>query len=208
MTFKAKLRKRIETSVQYLQVYTDRIWYPPLLGFLALIDSFVIIIPTDGLLISSAMLKPKSWANLSFCISIGSTMGAMLLFHLLQTHGLPWVLEIYPGVNQGSFWLWSETFFLRYGLMLVFFVAATPVIQQPAIILASAAHTPFLPTMFAIFAGRLLKNLIMSYISSHSPRLISKMWGVQNELDEIGIHVGTPIKKVRRTVPNPPKQVS
>ena len=195
MSFKAKLRKRIETSVQFLQIYTDRIWYPPLIGFLALIDSFIVIIPTDGLLISSAMLKPKKWVYLSFSISIGSTIGAMLFFHLIQTHGLPWILEIYPGVNQGSFWLWSETFFLKYGLLLVFVVAATPVMQQPAIILASVAQTPFFPMMLAIFAGRLLKNLIMSYISSHSPRLISKMWGVQDELDEIGIHVGTPIHK-------------
>lgn len=195
MTLKMKIRKNIEASVQFLQRFTDRIWYPPLIGFLALIDSFIIIVPTDGLLISSAMLKPKSWIYLSFCISVGSTIGAMILFHLIQTHGLPWILEIYPGINQGRMWLWSESFFLKYGLLLVFFVAATPLMQQPTIILASLAHTPFMPMLLVLFFGRLLKNLIMSYISSHSPRLISKMWGVQGELDEVGIHVGSTIHK-------------
>lgn len=195
MSFKKKFRKKIERSVQFLQKFTDRLWYPPLIGFLALIDSFIIIVPTDGLLISSAMLKPRKWFYLAFCISLGSTIGAMIFFHLLEQHGLPWVLEYYPGINQGTMWLWSEAFFAKYGLLLVFLVAASPVMQQPALILASAAHSPFIPMLVAVFTGRILKNLIMSYISSHSPKLISKMWGVQGELDEIGIHVGTPIHK-------------
>lgn len=185
----------METTIQFLQRFTDRIWYPPLVGFLALIDTFIIIVPTDGILISSAMLKPKSWLYLSFCISIGSTIGAMIFFYLIQQHGLPWILEFYPGINQGRFWMWSEAFFLKYGLVLVFFVAATPVIQQPAVILASLAHTPFFDMLLVMFAGRLLKNLILTYISSHSPKLISKLWGVQSELDDIGIHVGSPIHK-------------
>ncbi len=195
LSFKASLRKNVENCVQFLQKYTERIWYPTLIGFLAFVDTFIIIIPTDGLLISSAMLKPKSWFNLALCISVGSTVGGMIFFHLIQKHGLPWILEIYPGINSGPIWAWSETFFLKYGLLLVFIVAATPIIQQPAIIFASLAHTPFLPMMFVVFLGRFLKNIIMAYISSHSPRLISKMWGVQDELDEVGIHIGSPIHR-------------
>ncbi len=185
----------MEATVQFLQRFTDRLWYPPLIGFLALIDAFIIIVPTDGILISSAMLKPKKWIYLSFCISIGSTIGAMMFFYLIKTHGLPWALEIYPGLNQGAMWRWSEAFFMSYGLILVFVVAAMPVMQHPAVILASLAHTPFMDVLLVIFAGRLLKNLIMAYISSHSPKLISKLWGVQDELDEVGIHLGTAIHK-------------
>lgn len=197
MTIKKKIHKNIEAAVQNLQRFTDRFWYPPLIGFLALIDNFIIIIPTDGILISSAMLKPKSWLYLSICISIGSTLGALMFFYIVETHGLPFILDIYPSLNQGAMWQWSESFFQQYGLLLVFFVAATPLMQQPAIILASLAHTPFLHVLAVVFAGRTIKYLVMSYISSHSPRLLSKLWGVKGELDEIGIHLDSKIHKTK-----------
>jgi membrane protein YqaA with SNARE-associated domain len=78
-------------------------------------------------------------------------------------------------------------FFEKYGLLLVFVVAATPFVQQPAIILASLADTPLFELVAVIFLGRLIKFLIMAYIGSHAPRLLTKMWGVKGELKDVGI---------------------
>ncbi len=76
-------------------------------------------------------------------------------------------------------------FFDKHGLFLVFVVAITPLMQQPAVIFASLANTPLFKLSLIIFVGRFIKFLIMSYIGSHSPRLIKKMWGVQRELKKM-----------------------
>lgn len=195
MIAKKNIRKKIEAAIQHLQRFTDRFWYPPLIGFLSLIDTFIIIIPTDGILISSTMLKPKSWLYFSLCVTIGSTLGALILFYLVNKHGLPYILDIFPGINQGKIWLWTEIFFQKYGLLLIFIVSAAPLMQQPVIVLASLAQTPLLQLLAVLVAGRLLKYFILSYIGSHAPRLLSKLWGVKGELSEVGIYLNAKVHK-------------
>ncbi len=193
MTLRQKIHNKIILTIEHLQRFTERVWYPPLLGLLALIDLFIIVIPTDGMLISSAMLRPKNWLSLSLYVAIGSSLGISIFYYIVDTHGLPWILDIYPGINQGSLWIWSESFFQKYGLFLVFVVAAAPLMQHPTIILASLAHTPFLKVIAVVLSGRILKYLVLAYISSHSPRLLSKLWGTKGELDELGIHIDSKI---------------
>lgn len=184
-----KLHARIRANVEILQRYAHRLWYPPLIGLLAALDNFVIVVPTDGILVSSTMLTPKRWVLLAFSVAIGSTLGALLLSMLVEWHGLPWILEYYPTVNQTKTWALSQEFFENYGLILVFAVAATPVMQQPAVILASLANTPLFKLAAVIFTGRLIKYLIMAYVGSHAPRLLEKMWGMKNDLKDAGVRL-------------------
>ncbi len=170
-----------------LQAFVDRVWYPPLVGLLAALDNFVIVIPNDGILISSSMLTPKRWFTLALCIAVGSTIGALGLAALIEFQGLPWILEFFPGADQTSTWTMTEEFFEKYGLIVVFIVAATPLMQQPAVILAGLADTPLLVLGSVIFSGRFIKFLIMAYIGSHAPRLLNRMWGLKGELDDVGI---------------------
>lgn len=184
-----KLHQKISATIKFLQRYTDRFWYPPLIGFLAALDNIIIVIPNDGILISSSMLIPKRWFVLALSVAIGSTLGAIGLAALVEYQGLPWILEIYPGINETKSWIWNVQFFEKYGLLLVFAVAVTPFIQQPAIILASLADTPFLELAVVVFSGRFIKFMIMAYIGSHAPRLLSKMWGLRGELQEVGVQI-------------------
>lgn len=184
---KEKLKLKIKSSVKQLQQFANRWWYSPLIALLAALDNLVVVIPTDGILISSAMLQNKKWFSFAFFISFGSTLGATLLAALVEIHGLPWILEYYPGINATTTWTMTEGFFARYGLLLVFIVAATPLMQHPTVILAGLANTPLEKLAITIFAGRFLKYIVMSYIGSHTPKLLSKMWGVQEELEEVGI---------------------
>ncbi len=184
-----KLHDKIRSLVKRLQQYTDRIWYAPLIGLLAALDNLVIIVPTDGILVSSTMLRTRNWILFAVSISVGSTLGAMVLASVVEIKGLPWILEIYPGLEASTSWLWTMEFFEKYGLLLVFFVAATPLMQQPAVILASLANTPLMKLTLVIFTGRLLKYLIMAYVASHAPRLLKKMWGLGGELEEVGVKI-------------------
>lgn len=185
----AKLNQRIKSYVAILQTFADRIWYPPFIGLLAALDNIVVIIPNDGILISSSMLTPKRWVLLASTVTVGSTLGAVGLAILIQLQGLPWILDLFPGADQTTTWRLTHDFFQQYGLIVVFAVALTPLMQQPAVILASLAGTPILVLGSIIFFGRLIKYLIMAYIGAHAPRLLGRMWGLKGELSDAGIEI-------------------
>lgn len=133
------------------------------------------------------MLIPKRWFILALSVAVGSTLGALVLAALVELQGLPWILDLYPGVSETKTWALSMEFFKQYGLFLVFAVAITPFMQQPAVILASLANTPLIELAAVIFVGRFIKFLIMAYLGSHAPRLLSKVWGLKSELSDVGI---------------------
>jgi membrane protein YqaA with SNARE-associated domain len=184
-----KIHEKIQSYVKLLQRFTDRIWYPPLIGFLAALDNLIIVIPNDGILISSSMLVPKRWFIFALSLAIGSTVGALVLAALVELQGLPWILEVYPGVSATQTWTISMKFFEEYGLLLVFAVAITPFMQQPAVILASLANTPLAELAGVIFVGRFIKFLVMAYLGSHAPRLLKKMLGLKGELQDAGVKI-------------------
>jgi len=183
------INKILNSFFKKIRLFADRVWYAPFIALLAALDNFIVIIPNDGILISSSMLIPKRWFLYALFVAIGSTVGAIGLASIVEFKGLPWILELYPNVESTKTWHYSNTFFEKYGLYLVFFVAVTPLMQQPAVILASLANTPLLDLALVIFTGRFIKFLIMAYVGSHAPRLLSKLWGVQDELKETGINL-------------------
>ena len=173
-----RLHRRASIYVQQIQHYAGRFWFPPFLGFLAALDNFIIVIPNDGILIGSSMLIPKRWFLLALSMAIGSTVGALALAALVELRGLPWVLEIYPGIHESQTWIIAVNLFEKYGLLMVFGVAMIPLAHQPFIILASLAETPYFKLAAVIFSGRLIKFSFMAYVGSHSPRLLPKMWHI------------------------------
>jgi membrane protein YqaA with SNARE-associated domain len=189
MGISQKIHSEIQIYVQKLEQYADRIWYPPLISLLAALDNFIVIIPTDGILIASSMLIPKHWAIYAINVAIGSSIGALAIGLLVEYQGLPWILEFYPGIDTSDMWVWTEKFFGKYGLLFVFAIGLTPLMQQPVIILAALSNPTLLSFAAVIFAGRLIKYMTMAFIGSHSPRLLKKMWGVKDELKDAGIKI-------------------
>lgn len=188
-THSREWQSKLRSWVRFLQNFTDRFWYAPLLGLLAALDNFVLVIPNDGLLISSALLLPKRWFSLALYVGIGSALGASVLAGLVKYQGLPWILDLYPGVDQTAAWAFTMKFFDQYGLWLLFAVAVTPFVQQPAVILAALAGTHLWILAAVVFIGRFIKFLIMSYVAAHTPALLKKMWGLKGELQNVGVDV-------------------
>lgn len=189
-----KLHAFGKRSLRTLQGFVDRIWYPILLGMLAFIDVFVVVVPTDGIVISSTMLRPKRWLTLAIAIAVGSTLASLVLMVLVESQGLPWVLKLYPGIDQTQVWLLADRFFDQYGLLLIFAIGASPFFQQPTVILAALAKTPLHHVAIALFTGRIVKYVVLGYVASHAPRLLSKLWGLKSELKEVGIDPASPPK--------------
>ena len=157
------------------------------MGLLAGLDNLVIIIPNDGLLISSTLLVPKKWFSFALNVAIGSTIGAIALASIVEFQGLPWILDHYPSLAKNQPWIMSQEFFDKYGLVFVFFIGISPLMQQPAVIFAGLANTPLHQLALVVFTGRFIKFLIMAYIASHSPKYLKKLWGIKDELEEVDI---------------------
>jgi membrane protein YqaA with SNARE-associated domain len=189
MTVSQKLHAKTRALVKVLQTFADRYWYPPFIGFLAAIDNLIVVIPTDGILISSSMIVPKRWLLLAINVAIGSTLGALALAVVVEYQGWPLIVKWYPGIEASKNWIMTREFFESYGLFLVFLIAIAPLAQQPAVVLAALAQTPLWKLLAVVFIGRLIKYLIMAYIGSHAPKLLNKMWGVKEELKDTGINL-------------------
>lgn len=182
-----KLKKLITQAIKVFQYYVDRLWYLPVLSTLAFLDNFLVVIPTDGILISSSILKPSRWFYFGVFIAVGSVLGAVTLAHIVDIYGIQIVEKLFPNIQSSSSWLRTQKFFDEYGLWLLFAVSITPFTQQPAIILAVLAGISLYQIALVAFTGRLLKFLLMAYVGSHAPHLLKKMWGLQDELKGVGL---------------------
>jgi len=171
--------------IRRLQRHARRWWYAPLISFLAFIDHFVVFIPTDGLLVSAVMLHPRRWIYTFLCLSVGSSLGALVLAALIEWHGLPLLLQISPGLDQTGMWSWTEAFMNQHGIWALFLVAVSPVVQHPAIALAALAKVPLLNIFLVVLAGRLIKYAVISWVASHAPHLVRRLWGVSREVKEV-----------------------
>lgn len=179
--------KRLRRYLEFLQKHANAWWYAPVIGLLAALDSFIVVVPTDGLLVSASMLAPRRWFYTALVVTLGSTLGAWLLAALLEIHGLPFLLQLSPGLDQTSAWIWSDQFIDRWGGWALFLVALSPLMQQPAVALAALAGMPLLEIFGLVFVGRVIKYLFLSWVATHAPGLLGKLWGLQDELKEAGV---------------------
>lgn len=197
------MAKRVEAWMRKLQKYADRWWYAPVIGLLAFLDYFVVVLPTDGILVSATMLSPRRWIYFALVMALGSSLGALALGAILEVHGLPFLLELSPGLDQGTLWKWSDALMDKWGGWAVFLIGASPLMQHPVVALAAMAEMPLGQLFAFMLGGRLLKFLVLAWISTHAPRLLRKLWGIQDELEETGVKLpkGELPKKKKRPVP-------
>lgn len=177
--------KRLQPLFRRLQAYVERPWYEPVLSLLALIDTFVVVIPTDGILVSSTLLCGQKWWRLALWTTVGSSLGGLALAFVVQDFGLPILNQFFGDLTHSAGWIWTEKLFEAHGLWVLFLVAATPVMQQPALILAVMAHHSLSQIFVIMIAGRLIKYLLIAYIARYTPALLERIWGFRRELHEM-----------------------
>lgn len=166
----------------------DRWWYPILIAALTFIDVFTIIVPSDGILVSSVLMRPKRWMRTALAMTVGSFLGGALFAWLVQHYGEGFILTLMPAITDTVVWTWTQDFFLRYGLIVVFLAAASPVSFQPALFFAVLAHAPFPLILVMLLAGRILKNFLVAWVSYRTPRALGKLWGIKSDLEEMDVH--------------------
>ena len=183
---------RVLKKVQHLQLYSKKWWYQPLMGILAGLDHYVVVIPVDGLLVSSVLLNPKKWFSLAIFFTVGSSLGALGFLFILDSIGIDRLMALFPMIFESRFWTWAQDFFQSHGSWIVLGSGVSPFPQQPAVIVTGLAQVPFWTIAGMLVTGRFIKFMFIAYVSSHAPKKLSKLWGIQGELEEMHI----PLKKI------------
>ena len=175
--------KSVDKVLAKIQLQVQRPYYFLLLGFVTLIDAFVLVIPTDGLLVTSVLGHPKAWLRNALATSIGSVLGSLLLASAIELYGIDLLLTLAPGIETSSAWARSTELMLNYGIYAIFLVGLSPLPQQPIVVIAALAKISLPLLAILLLSGRLLKYLIIAFVSAKSPEYINKIRGIKKELE-------------------------
>jgi len=180
--------------IRTLQTYVSRPWYPPLLGLLAALDHLIIIIPTDGLLVTSILAAPKRWLSFVLWLTLGSVLGGTLLATFIQTYETPFLEWVSPGIHLTEYWKLTDSWVEEYGLWALFTIAALPIFQHPVIAITALAGLPLYQIALFMLGGRIIKYGVFGWLASHAPQALLRMKSVRKELEEIVVTNTSPPK--------------
>jgi hypothetical protein len=160
--------------VRRVSRYQKRWWYLPLLAALAAADLFVGFIPTDALVVSAAMLRPRKWLRSAVIIALGSAVGALALAWAIHVVGDPVLTWLFGTPEGPAEWKDTKAFLERYGAPALALMAGGPLPQQPAVALCSLGGMRLDVIALSVLAGRLIKYCVFAYSATHARRFLRK----------------------------------
>lgn len=187
--------EKLVQIMRQLQGFADRPWYLPFIAFLGGLDLFILIVPTDGLLISYVLLRPKHWIRAFVFLTLGCTLGALLLAFLVQSGSSFFDYQSLHSRIGGDTWKWIDTFVDNRGALALGVLALLPLPQFPGIVVAALAEMPLTEIFFAVLIGRATKFALFSYGASHAPKLLLKLPLLKQEVTAVA-GPSSPINKV------------
>ncbi len=164
------------------------------MALLAGLDLFVVVVPTDGLFVSSILARPRRWVFVAVLVAIGSSVGGFVLAQatelfmkgILGAHGttnLEWLNSILKSVIEtpdSSVQKWVE----QYGIWAIMIGAISPLPLQPFVV-GPVLTGMSVPTIaMSLFAGRLAKYLLLGAVVAYVPRFVPYLKGIQDEIVE------------------------
>ncbi len=179
--------KKLILCFQSLQKFVHFWWYAPLLAAISAIDHYIIFVPVLGMLVSSILLVPKRWLSLALWGGIGSWLGVWSVGWLSHALGISFLQSYFPEVMSSAVWSWAENFFKDHGVWVVLISGISPIAQQPAVMVASVAGTSMFEIGFVSYLGIQTKYLIVAYLASHAPQLLTRFRSVRDEIQELNV---------------------
>lgn len=178
------MSRKFHQWLRFLQKHMDRPWYLPAVALLALLDIFVMIIPTDALLVTAVLFKPKRWWVAATYVALGSALGALILAAAVQWD-LDGLTRLFPSLFQSPSWKGTDAFLEKYGLWALALFAAGPLPYQPAVVLVALSGASLPEAFLATFLGRGGKYYVLGYLASHAPKYLENLWGVKKEMHDL-----------------------
>lgn len=145
---------------------------------LAFVDLFILFIPTEGMIITTSLMRPKQWWLTALVVTAACSLGAFVLAQCGAHYGAPfatWLLG--PEVFESPLWMRTDRWIQDYGYWGLWFIALGPLPQQPAILLCAIGHMAPPEIASAVFFGRAPKYLLFSFLATKGPRWFKHAFG-------------------------------
>lgn len=178
------MSRKILGGLRFLQKHMDRPWYLPAVALLALADIFIMIVPTDALLVTAVLFKPRRWWWAATLVALGSSLGALVLAGAVQWD-LEGLTQLFPSLFESPSWKGTDAFLEKYGIWALALFAAGPLPYQPAVVLVALSGASLPEAFLATFLGRGGKYYLLAYLASHAPTYLEKFWSVRKEMHEL-----------------------
>jgi membrane protein YqaA with SNARE-associated domain len=155
------------------------------LAFASLLDMFIVVIPTDGLMVATVITGKRRWIAAALAPAIGSVIGSAVLAWLASEYGMTALEYFSPDLHNSATWLAAQKFFERWGDFAIFLTGLSPFGQQPMVLLVGLAKVPMLHIVVSLLLGRFIKNLVVCYIAKRSPEFVQTLPWVGQEFKEV-----------------------
>jgi membrane protein YqaA with SNARE-associated domain len=182
----SRLPESYHRLIQNVVKHSDRPSFPYWVSFLAALDTFVFVIPTDGIVITAFLAQRKKTVWILILAALGSTLGSTLFGLLTVWFGpqiIDWILS--DAIQTSTVWTFSQAWFKSYGIWAVAAVSALPVTHHPILALVCLAKVPLLDLSLSMLAGRVLKFAVYAWICRRSPDLLAQFRPVREELEQV-----------------------
>ena len=194
-----RLRDLLSPFRAGLERMVDHWLFYPGLALCCALDVFVFIVPTDGLVVSSTLLRPQRWKLIALVAAVGSALGVVGLAALVKWKGAQVIALFFADFLHSASWHSTEALIDQYGPGALALIALSPLPLQPAAILTALTHVSLLGILLAAFVGRGAKFLFFTWACTHAPRLLRGIRGANRTMKLL--KMPAPIKSLVRPEP-------
>ena len=176
---------RVSSWIKKLETHAESSWYPVAVGLIAFADNFIFMFPVVALAVTSILLAKKRWLPIVLFITVGNALGAALFAELISIYGLPLIHRFAPSMPQLEIWKASEIWFGKYGDWALFGNSMLPLTDHPMLVIAALSKTSMPLIFLASFSGKVIKYIILTWVTLRAPGLLGKTKFLKKEIKEI-----------------------
>lgn len=136
----------------------------------AVLESIIIPIPVDPLLVATVLARPAKWIRLSLGCTLASVIGGGIGWALggLLGVSIDQILAALPAaIAAAEKFEAVQAGFVEFGILLVFIGAFTPLPYKVIAVSAGIAGFALLPFLMISFIGRGIRFMIIAGIARH-----------------------------------------
>ena len=143
----------------------------------AALESVIIPIPADPLLIATVLARPKRWRQLALGCTMASVIGGVggwALGTFFSPYVYEWLAMLPEGLSAPAAFAAVETGFAKFGIFLVFLGAFSPLPYKVIAVSAGIGGFGLFPFILTSIIGRGLRFAIVAGIAKNNgnPRVV------------------------------------
>jgi membrane protein YqaA with SNARE-associated domain len=177
-------RRWIDRALHLLATTTSSRWYGPLTGAIAFALTLTASAPFTAVLVAALWLTPHRWKALVVFSSLGGALGGIVLVSGFQHLGWGPLYSAFPDLAAAPTWQRIVRAIEDYGVAALAVVAAAPMPQTPALIIAASAKLNPVAVIVALFAGKVVKYSVVAWLVSVGSPLVDRLIGGHRRADE------------------------